>query len=162
MDAVKGKDIVWLYRIKGDTDAAFKIAFQTGNDVNESISADLTDTKDGGVRVPGALEADGSMTSLLTVGDEHVKACRQALRNFDKVQFWQINKAEQDDTTSEYNATYYEGYFTDYSQSAPADDLVEITLDFALEGEPQEGTAPLTADQSALVQYAFESPEAVV
>ena len=95
-EAVKGIDIIWLYRILKDaqTEPAFKVAYQTENGLTETKDADATATKDGSIRLPGDLETEGSMTSILAKGDVYIKKLRQAMRKGDKVEFWEINKSE--------------------------------------------------------------------
>ena len=254
MGAVKGIDIIWLYRVLEDatSEAAFKIGYQMESELSESRDADLTITKDGGVRIPGALESEGSMTSVLASHDTYIKKLRQALRDGKLCEFWEINKADSDgvaevntftitvgastagnitvtlngvpktvslsagDTTAsavaakiratsfvgwlvsgsganvvftsvdegvkttgtftggttgatatvtktvtgsastgKYAATYYQGYITEYSASQGAEDLVEVSLSYAMEGEGQDGYATLTDEQAQAVQYAF-------
>lgn len=253
MAAVKGIDIIWLYRVLEDAsaEAAFKVGYQMENEVSEARDADLTVTKDGGVRVPGSLETEGSMTSLYAVGDTYIKKLRTALREAKLCEFWEINKADTDGTqevntytitagasssttvtvtlngvaktvavttgdtidqvaakirgtnfpgwtnggsgaiiiftatedgvkttgtytpgtsgttatvvktvtgvatTGKYAATYYQGYITEYSASQNAEDMVEVSLSYAMEGEGQDGFATLTEAQAEAVQYVF-------
>lgn len=253
MGAVKGIDIIWLYRVLEDasTEAAFKIGYQMENEVSEARDADLTMTKDGGVRVPGTLETEGSMTSLYAVGDTYIKKMRNALKQAKLCEFWEINKAETDgtievdkltvtaaatststititldgvaktvavesgdtinqvaakvrgtsfpgwvvggadaivtftalvaesktapvfsggttgvtatisattagvDSTGKFAGTYYQGYVTEYSATQGAEDMVEVSLSYAMEGEGQDGYCTLTEAQAETVQYVF-------
>lgn len=158
-EAVKGIDIIWLYRILKDaqTETAFKVAFQTENGFSETRDADATATKDGSIRLPGELETEGSMTSILAKGDSYIKRLRDALRNGEKVEFWEINKAEEGLTENigKFAGTYYQGYITEYTRDSNAEDLVEVSLSYGMEGTGQDGFCTLTEDQAEVVQYAF-------
>ncbi|TNX43411.1 phage major tail protein, TP901-1 family, partial [Enterococcus faecium] len=71
---------------------------------------------------------------------------------------WEINKAEQgtDDNANKYKATYYQAYVSEFTPSAAAEDNVELSLSFAVNGVGQDGYATLTEDQADVVQYAFK------
>lgn len=158
-EAVKGIDIIWLYRILKDaqTSPAFKVAFQTENGFSETRDADSLVTKDITIRLPGELETEGSMTSILAKGDEYIKKLRQAMRKGEKVEFWEINKSEEgtDTNVGKFAGTYYQGYVTEYTRDSAAEDLVEVSISYAMEGEGQDGFCTLTVDQAEVVQYAF-------
>lgn len=168
-EAVKGVDIIWLYRILEDaqTEPAFKVAYQTENGFSETRDADSTTTKDGPIRLPGDLETEGSMTSILSKGDAYIKKLRDAMRKGKKVEFWEINKAEEGTETDvgKYAGTYYQGYVTEYTRDTTAEDLVEVSISYGMEGEGQDGYCTLTDDQAEVVQYAFRdtivAPEGV-
>ena len=158
-EAVKGIDVIWLYRLleEAGTTPAWKIAYQTENELTETRDADSTVTKDGPIRVPGGLETEGSGTSILAKNDPYVKKLREALRKGKKVEFWEIDKSSEGEGEDEgkFEAMYYQGYITEYSKTAGAEDLVEVSLSFGMEGEGQDGYATLTDDQAEVVQYAF-------
>lgn len=168
-EAVKGIDVIWLYRLleEAETTPAWKIAYQTENELTETRDADSTVTKDGQIRVPGGLETEGSGTSILAKKDPYVKKLRDALRQGKKVEFWEIDKSSEGEDTEagKFEATYYQGYVTEYSKTAGAEDLVEVSLSFAMEGEGQDGFATLTEEQAEAVQYVFQdttvAPEGV-
>ncbi len=252
-EAVLGIDQILLYRILSEagTLAASKLAFQTEHEVTESKDMDSVATKDGNIGVPGQLETEISATSILAAGDAMVKKLRNAMRENELVEVWDIDKTAavgvvevntltvtgaatsagevtitlngvtQDvtvlstDTTAEigdkirdtvfpgwtvsgtgttviftklttgtntaptfsagstgmtatiaatvagvadnkYPATYYQGYITEYSKSAGAEDTVEISFTFAPNGVGVDGQATLTTEQAAVVQYVFK------
>lgn len=168
-EAVKGIDIIWLYRILEDAEAsaAFKVAYQTENGLSETRDSDTVATKDKTLRIPGELETEGSMTSILAKGDEYIGKLRNAMRKGKKVEFWEINKAEEGTEldADKYAGTYYQGYVTEYTRDSNAEDLVEVSISYAMEGEGQDGFCTLTDDQAEVVQYAFRdtvaAPEGV-
>lgn len=165
-EAVKGIDIIWLYRILKDaaTAPAFKVAYQTENGFSETRDADSVVTKDSSIRLPGELETEGSMTSILSKGDAYITKLRNAMRKGEKVEFWEINKAEEGLTTDvgKFAGTYYQGYVTEYTRDSNAEDLVEVSVSYAMEGEGQDGYCTLTEEQETVVQYAFRDTTATV
>ena len=155
-EAVLGINQILLYRILSEagTLAASKLAFQTEHEVTESKDMDSVATKDGNIGVPGQLETEISCTSILAVGDTMVKKLRDAMRNNELVEVWDIDKTAEP-VASKYPATYYQGYITEYSKSAGAEDTVEISFSFAPNGVGVDGQATLTVEQAAVVQYVF-------
>ena len=63
---------------------------------------------------------------------------------------------EKDDNANKYKATYYQAYVSEFTPSAAAEDNVELSLSFAVNGIGQDGYATLTEDQAAVVQYTFK------
>lgn len=160
MEALKGIDVILLYRLlKNETqEAAWKMAFQTEHENGLSRDSDSTVTKDGNVQSLSPVEYDFSATSIVAKGDPHVDEMKQALLNGDIIEIWEINKAEQgtDDNAKKYKATYYQAYVSEFTPSAAAEDNVELSLSFAVNGIGQDGYATLTEDQAAVVQYTFK------
>ena len=82
-DAVRGKKIVYLYRLKKDAakNAATALAFTTENGRTTSKDADTTETKDGTIRTPGAAEVEITATSILAKGDTLIDSLEDAMIN---------------------------------------------------------------------------------
>ena len=70
-EAVSGKKIVYMYRMLADASKmdAEHLAFTTENSISISRDADTTETKDGPIRTPGAVEIEATTTALLAKGD---------------------------------------------------------------------------------------------
>ncbi|EGP5640375.1 phage major tail protein, TP901-1 family [Enterococcus faecium] len=160
MEALKGIDVILLYRLlkKETQEAAWKMAFQTEHENGLSRDSDSTVTKDGNVQTLSPVEYDFSATSIVAKGDTHVDEMKQALLNGDIIEIWEINKAEQgtDDNANKYKATCYQGYVSEFTPSATAEDSVELSLSFAINGIGQDGYATLTESQAEVVQYTFK------
>ena len=156
-EAQKGIDVIWLFRLIADEgkENAFKIAFQTEGDLTESRDADSVSTKDGSIRIPGALETEGSMTAIYSKNDPNDKKLREALRKGAKVGFWELDSAETNED-GKFAATYYEGYVTERSKSFGAEDATEVEYTYSMEGEGQDGYATLSEEIERVVQYAFK------
>lgn len=160
MEAVKGIDVILLFRLLKDAtkEAAGKLAFQTEHENTKSKDSNSTATKDGPVTTPGALEFDFSCTSIMGKGDPMIKKLEDALDNDDLVEIWEINKAEKGtgDNADKFKAKYYQGYVTSFGKSPNAEDSVELSLEFGINGKGADGYATLDADQAEVVQYAFK------
>ena len=158
--AAKGIDIILLFRLlkKSKEEAAWKLGFQTEHENTKTKDSDSVATKDGPIRIPGSLVIDFSATSILSVGDPYVDQLEEALDNDDIIEIWEINKAEKGtrDNADKYKATYYQGYVTSFGKSPNAEDTVEVSLEFGINGKGAKGFATLTADQEEVVQYVFK------
>ena len=162
MQAAKGSKQFLLFRLLKDqaTKAGAKLAFQTEHDLTETKDSESTNTKDGILQTTGALETEISATSILAVGDPMTNDLRQALRNDEVVEIWEVDVNENSEE-GKYAATYFQGYVTEYSKNPNSDDSVEIELTFAINGLGQFGEVTLTAEQEEVVQYTFTDIQAV-
>lgn len=158
-EAVQGIDVILLFRLLKDqgTDSGTKLAFQTEHEVSETRDSDSLATKDGAIITPQALETEITCTSILAKDDEMVTMLRDAQRKGETVEIWEIDRSQVGTATNanKYKATYYQGKVTEWTKSPSAEDALEISLTFSIQGEGQDGYATLTADQQTVVQYAF-------
>lgn len=159
-EAAKGIDVILLFRLLEDAtkEAAFKLAFQTEHENTKSKDSDSVATKDGPIRTPGALEFDFSATSILSINDPYVDKLEGALDDDKLIEIWEINRAEKGtgEDADKYKATYYQGYVTSFGKNPNAEDSVELSLEFGINGKGAKGYATLTADQEEVVQYVFK------
>lgn len=157
--AVNGIDVIWAMRIieEEQTEHATVLAFQTEGDFTESRDADSKITKSMTLRTPGKLETEGSMTAIWRRGDEAEAKFKLALRKGKKIGFWMIDSLYKDpENPDKFKAEYFEGFLTERGLTFSAEDFVEISYSFGLEGEGQEGFATLTKEQQEVVQYVFK------
>lgn len=159
-EALKGVDIILLFRLlrKSTEEAAWKLAYQTEHENTKTKDSDSTATKDGPIRTPGALEFDFSATSILSKNDPYVDELEEALDNDEIIEIWEINKAEKGtaENADKYKAKYYQGYVTSFGKNPNAEDSVELSLEFGINGKGAKGYATLTTDQEEVVQYIFK------
>ncbi|MBO0449357.1 phage major tail protein, TP901-1 family [Enterococcus sp. MJM12] len=159
-EAAKGIDVILLFRLLEDAtkEAAFKLAFQTEHENTKSKDSDSVATKDGPIRTPGALEFDFSATSILSINDPYVDKLEGALDDDKLIEIWEINRAEKGtgEDADKYKATYYQGYVTSFGKNTNAEDSVELSLEFGINGKGAKGYATLSADQEEVVQYVFK------
>lgn len=156
-EVVHGKKIAYLYRLLKDaaTSAATHVAFTTENSVSMSRDADTIATKDGSVRAPGEVEIEINTTALLAVGDEMIDKLKNALISGDKVEIWKVNLAESAGD-NKFKATYYQGYVTEFEETSNAEDHVECSLTFGVEGTGADGEATVSEVQQEMIElYGF-------
>lgn len=160
MEALKGIDVILLYRLlsKSSEGPAWKMAFQTEHENGLTRESEATVTKDGNVHTLSPVEYDFSATSIVAKGDTHVNEMKKALLDGEIVEIWEINKAENGigEDADKYKATYYQAYVSEFTPNATAEDNVELSLAFAVNGVSQEGYATLSEDQAKVIQYTFK------
>lgn len=157
-DAISGKKIIYLYRVLEDasTDDAAVMAFVTENETSISKDADATVTKDGTVRTPNAAEIEITATSLFAKGDTLCDKMKAAMLADKKMEVWEVNLAEPvQNQTNKFKATYYQGYLTEFTKSSSAEDHVEISTTFGVEGTGADGSATVTTEQQEIAAYVF-------
>jgi TP901-1 family phage major tail protein len=157
-EAVSGKKIVYLYRIlkEADEESAVALAFTTENSRTKSKDADSTETKDGPIRTPGATEVEITATSLLEAGNILIKRLEEAMDNDELIEIWEANLAEPSGSdTDKFKGRYYQGYLTEFEQTSNAEDFVECSLTFGINGTGVEGDVTVSATQQKIATYVF-------
>ena len=159
-EALMGKNTVLLFRLLKEqgTQSAVKLAFQTEHELTESRDTDTTATKDGNIVTPSALETSLDCTSILAKGDETADKLRQALRDYEKIEIWEVDLSTKGSGSDaeKYKAMYYQGYVSEWSKSPSAEDSIELSLTFTIEGVGQSGFVTLTPEQENVVKYVFK------
>lgn len=154
--AVSGKKIVYLYRVLGGTSAAAALAFTTENSRTKSRDADSTETKDGAIRTPGATEVEITATSILQKGDTLIDELEVAMDEGKLVEIWEANLEEPvDGDDSKFKGAYYQGYLTEFEKTSNAEDFVECSLTFGINGTGVKGDVTVTAAQQEIAAYVF-------
>ncbi|MBO5789542.1 MAG: phage major tail protein, TP901-1 family [Clostridia bacterium] len=162
--AVSGKKIVYLYRILANaaSNAAAALAFTTENGRTKSKDADTTETKDGPIRTPGAAEVEITATSLLAKGDTLIDELEEAMDEDKVIEIWEANLEEPvtgTGTTTKFKGRYFQGYLTEFEQTSSAEDFVECSLTFGINGTGVKGDVTVTAEQQAIAAYVFADTE---
>jgi TP901-1 family phage major tail protein len=155
-EAVQGKKIVYLYRIKSKaaTAAGTTLAFTTENSRTKSKDADTTATKDGSIRTPGASEVEITATSILAVGDTLIGELEEAMDNDELIEIWEANLAEAGDG-NKFPGMYFQGYLTELEKASSAEEFVECSLTFAINGTGVKGDVTVSAEQQDRANYVF-------
>lgn len=156
-EAVQGKKIVYLYRILSEapTQSGTALAFTTENGRTKSKDADSTATKDGSIRTPGAAEVEITATSILKKGDELINKLEKALDDDALIEIWEANLAEPAEAgNNKFKGTYFQGYLTEIEYTANADEFVEVSLTFGINGTGAGGDVTVTTQQQEQA-YAF-------
>lgn len=157
-DAVRGKKIVYLYRLKKDAakNAATALAFTTENGRTTSKDADTTETKDGTIRTPGAAEVEITATSILAKGDTLIDSLEDAMINDELVEIWEANLDEPASSgNNKFKGKYFQGYVTELEKTSNAEDMVEVSLTFGVNGIGEKGDVTVTAAQQEVAAYVF-------
>lgn len=164
MSAIQGKRIIYLYRILKDaaTDDAKALAFTTENERTKSRDADTTETKDGPIRTPGALETEITTTAIFSSeSDEMITKLEKAVDDMDKVEIWEVNldNPGTSDNAGKFAAKYFQGYVTEFGMTSSAEDHAEASLTFGIEGTGKEGYATVSDEQQEIASYVFADTE---
>lgn len=160
---IKAKKIIYLYRIMSkekDHDAT-AIAFTTENERTKSKDADTTATKDGTVRTPGTAEVEITASSLLKKGDQFIDELEDALDNDQMMEIWEVNLEEEgtDGNEGKYKSKYFQGFLTELDQTSSAEDNVEISLTFGINGNGVSGYATVSEEQKEIAAYVFRDTQ---
>lgn len=157
-EAVSGKKIVYLYRIleEAANTAGATLAFTTENGRTISKDADSTETKDGAIRTPGASEVEITATSILTKGDTLIEKLEDALVENKIVEIWEANLEEPaGEGGNKFKGRYYQGYLTEFEKTSNAEDFVECSLTFGINGTGVKGDVTVSAEQQEIAAYVF-------
>lgn len=158
-EAIAGTKIVYLYRVlsKQSTASASGIAFATENGRTKSKDSDSTATKDGSVRTPGVAESEVTSTSLLAKGDTLLDELEKAMDSNEIIEVWEVNLAEPaEEGDNKFKAKYFQGYLTEKEITSNAEDNVEVSLTFGLQGDGADGEATVTQAQQEMAAYVFK------
>lgn len=156
--AVSGKKIVYLYRLlsKAQSETGSLLAFVTENGRTKSRDADTTATKDGSVRTPGAVETEITCSSLMAKGDKMIDKLESALDSNEIIEIWEANLEEPGTGTNKFKGAYFQGYLTDFEKNSNADESVEISLTFGINGTGVKGDVTVTTVQQEMASYVFK------
>lgn len=157
-EAVHGKKLVYLYRILSEAATAdgATLAFTTENERTKSMDSDSTATKDGPILTPGEVEQEITATSLLAKGDTLVEKLEDALDNHELVEVWEANLEEPaSEGSNKFKGRYFQGYLTEVSVSSSAEDYVEVSLTFGINGSGVKGDVTVSAEQQEIANYVF-------
>lgn len=157
-EAVQGKKIVYLYRIMRDAAAqdGANLAFTTENSRTKSKDADSTMTKDGAIRTPGASEVEISATAVLCKGDTLIDRLEDAMDADELIELWEANLDEPATAgQNQFKGMYFQGYLTELEKTSAAEDMVEVSLTFGINGTGKRGNVTVSAAQQEIAGYVF-------
>lgn len=157
-EGVQGKRIVYLYRIASEaaTNDGVTLAFVTENSRTKSKESEATVTKDGSITTPGAVEQEISSTSILAKNDEMIEKLEDALDNGDLIEIWEANLDEPaTEGENKFKGRYFQGYLTELEKTSSAEEHVEMSHTFAINGAGVRGDVTVSAEQQELANYVF-------
>lgn len=155
---ISGRNLILFFREYAEraTEDGAKLRFQTEHSISFEKESEATLTKDGVINTIADGENTADITSLAYVDDEGTIETWKTLRNMFRrnalVELWEVDITNATADNLEVDPTYYQGYFTSFEISAPADGQVELSYSFAINGNGVEGTDTLTSEQLEAVQ----------
>lgn len=157
-EAIQGKKIVYLYRIKKDaaTSDGTLIAFTTENGRTKSKDADSIATKDGSIRTPGTAEVEITATSILSKGDIMIDKLEDAMDSDEIIEIWEANLAEPAESgDNKFKGMYFQGFLTEFEKTSSAEDFTECSLTFGINGSGKRGSVTVSVEQQEIADYVF-------
>lgn len=157
-EAVKGSKLIYLYRIleEASTTDAMAIMFSTEDSISMSKDADSTATKDGPIRTPGEIEIEKTGTSILTKGDTMYAKLVEAMKKDKIIEIWEANLDEPAETgNNKFKGTYYQGYLTEFEKNSSAEDFIECSTTFGINGTGADGDVTVSSEQQEIANYVF-------
>ena len=157
-EGVSGKRLIYLYRLHSEaaTNDGVALAFVTENTRTKSKESESTVTKDGNITTPGAIEQEISSTSYMRKGDPMVDKLEDALDNGELLDIWEVNLDEPAETgENKFKGRYFQGYLTEFEITASAEEYVELSHTFAINGAGVRGDVTVSAEQQAMAEYVF-------
>lgn len=160
-EAVQGKKMVYLYRIKSEeaTENGTLLAFTTENGRTKSKDAESTSTKDGNIRTPGTAEVELSATSVLSKGDEMLDKLEDAMDNDELIEIWEANLSEDGTGENQFKGMYFQGFLTSFEKNSSAEEFVECSLTFGINGSGKRGDVTVTLEQQEVADYIFKDTQ---
>lgn len=157
-EAVQGKNIIYLFRVLSEeaTADAVAMAFTTENERSKSKDADVTATKDGSIRTPGATEIEISATAVLAKGDTLAEKLEAAMDADGLIEIWEVNLEAPGTSEGKFKGTYYQGYLTEFTLSSSAEEHAEYECTFAINGNGAKGDVTVSAEQQEIATYVFK------
>lgn len=159
--AVQGREIMYLFRLLSEsaTEDGRTLAFTTDNSRTVSKDASAVATKDGTIRTPGVGEVEISASSVMIAGDERLKRFEDAMHDDELFEIWEANLAEPVGT-EQFQGTYFQGYLTQWDKTSGAEDMVDISLNFGINGTGQRGNVTVTEAEQNEAGYVFRDTPA--
>lgn len=157
-ETVKGSKLVYLYRVLSEAskEKGTLLAFTTENGRTKSKEADTTATKDGSIRTPGQAEVEITATSLLAKGDTMIAKLEKSMDDDELIEIWEVNLEEPAGSgDNKFKGMYFQGYLTEFEKNSSAEDFVECSLTFGINGAGAPGDVTVTVEQQEAAAYVF-------
>lgn len=158
VEVLSGKNVLLFFRefANREKESASKLRFQTEHSINKSKENESSATKDGTINTISNGENTADITSLAYTNDNKTLTTWEKLEDmFDRnalVEMWQVDITGVTEDNLTVKPTYFQGYFTEFKLSAPANGQVELSYTFAINGNGVRGEDVLTSDQQSAVK----------
>ena len=105
-----------------------------------------------------AVEIEITTTALLAAKDTMIDKLRKKLcQRRQGRRFGKLTSKEPGTKHNKFKAKYYQGYVTEFEETSGAEDYVECSLTFGIEGTGADGEVTLTVEQQEMIElYGFK------
>lgn len=155
---IQGKDLLLFFRREKDhvTEDGAKLRFQTEHSITMEKESEATVTKDGIINTISDGENVIEIVSLAYRDDKATLETWEELRNWfednEKVEVWEVDITSAVGGASDrYRTTYYQGYFSSFELSATAEEAVELSYTYVIDGNGVRGNDTLTEEQQSAI-----------
>lgn len=168
LELIKGKNLLVFFRerSKHATEDGAKLRFQTEHSVAMSMENEAIITKDGVINNISEGENTADITSLAYVDDDATMTTWETLFDCYKrgvlMEMWEVDVTKVTPENLNIKPYYYQGYFTEFEKSAPADGQVELSYSFAINGVGVKGDDVLSLAQVDAVKNALYEYEKIL
>jgi len=84
----------------------------------------------------------------------------EAMDNDELIEIWEANLEEPaSGGDNKFKGMYFQGYLTEIGRSSSAEDFVEISLTFGINGTGVSGDVTVTTDQQEIAAYVFKDTQ---
>ena len=74
----------------------------------------------------------------------------------DLIEVWEANLSEPADSgENKFKGMYFQGYLTEFEKTSSAEDYVECSLTFGINGSGKRGDVTVTVEQQEIADYVF-------
>lgn len=159
-ETVSAVNKIALFKVEGEEGNAWKVAYQTEAETEESREYDSEPSKDGTIKSKGAYEGSHSFSAFLAKSDEYIKKLKQLVRDDDakRLKVWLIDRSDLDGQET-LPGEFSLDVLTSISESAGAEGMVEISFDTEVEGTIISGEVTVTPELTALLKQIAEERE---
>ena len=80
-----------------------------------------------------------------------------AMDNDDIIEIWEANLADPAESgENKFKGMYFQGYLTELEKTSNAEDFVEISLTFGINGSGVRGDVTVSSEQQEMASYVFK------
>ena len=95
-------------------------------------------------------------TSILAKGDKMIDKLEDAMDSDELIEIWEANLSEPAESgDNKFKGMYFQGYLTEFEKNSSAEDYVECSLTFGINGSGKRGDVTVTVEQQEIADYAF-------
>lgn len=153
---IKGKELLLFFRREKDheTKDGARLRFQTEHTLSMEKETEAIVTKDGVINTISDGENTIEITSLAYRDDKETLETWEELRDWfeanEKVEVWEVDITSEKE--EKYRTTYYQGYFSSFELTATAEETVELSYTYVIDGNGVRGNDTLSEAQKSAIE----------